>query len=112
MRSRSPVAPRLAEFARGAIQFDQHYSGGNSSRAGMFSLFYGIPATYWDAFADLARPPVVMDLFRQYSYQLGLFVSAPLDEGVGLDRTALAGVPNLRLRTSSRYRGWSEKTGA
>lgn len=103
------VAPRLAEFARGAIQFDQHYSGGNSSRAGMFSLFYGIPATYWDAFADLARPPVVMDLFRQYDYQLGLFVSAPLDEGVGLDRTALAGVPDLRLRTSSRYRGWSEK---
>jgi uncharacterized protein len=103
------VAPRLAEFARGATQFDQHYSGGNSSRAGMFSLFYGIPATYWDAFADLARPPVVMDLFREYGYQLGLFVSAPLDEGVGLDRTALAGVPDLRLRTSSRYRGWSEK---
>ena len=72
------VAPRLAEFARGAIQFDQHYSGGNSSRAGMFSLFYGLPATYWDAFADLARPPVVMDLFRQYGYQLGLFVSSPL----------------------------------
>ena len=75
----------------------------------MFSLFYGIPATYWDAFANLARPPVVMDLFRQYNYQLGLFVSAPLDDAVGLDRTALARVPDLRLRTSSRYRGWSGK---
>ena len=103
------VAPRLAEFARGAVQFDQHYSGGNSSRAGMFSLFYGIPATYWEAFADLARPPVVMDLFRQHSYQLGLFVSASLEEGVGLDRTAFAGVPDLRLRTSPRYPRWSER---
>ena len=106
------VAPRLAEFARGAIQFDQHYSGGNSSRAGMFSLFYGIPATYWDAFANLARPPVVMDLFRQYNYQLGLFVSSPLDDAVGLDQTALAGVPDLRLRTTSRYRGSSGKDRA
>ena len=56
-RWRPTVAPRMAEFAQGAIRFDAHYSGGNSSRAGMFSLFYGIPATYWDAFADLDRPP-------------------------------------------------------
>jgi membrane-anchored protein YejM (alkaline phosphatase superfamily) len=103
------VAPRLTEFARGAIQFDQHYSGGNSSRAGMFSLFYGIPATYWEAFANLARPPAVMDLFRQHSYQLGLFVSASLEEGVGLDRTAFAGVPDLRLRTNPRHPRWSER---
>jgi uncharacterized protein len=101
------VAPRLAEFARGAIQFDQHYSGGNSSRAGMFSLFYGLPATYWDAFANIARPPVVMDLFRQYNYQFGLFASSPLYRIVALDRTALARVPNLRVETSSIYPGSS-----
>ena len=86
-------APRLAAFARGAIQFDQHWSGGNSSRAGMFSLFYSLPATYWDAFAQLARPPVLMDLFRQHDYQLGLFASSPLYRIVALDRTALARVP-------------------
>jgi len=100
-------APRLAEFARGAVQFDQHYSGGNSSRAGMFSLFYSLPATYWDAFANVARPPVVMDLFRQSNYQLGLFASSPLYRIVALDRTALARVPNLRLETSSPYPGSS-----
>jgi uncharacterized protein len=103
------VAPRLSEFARGAIQFDRHHSGGNSSRAGMFSLFYGLPATYWDAFANLARPPVVMDLFQQHGYQLGLFASSPVYDGVGLDRTALAGVPDLRLRTSSSSPGSSGK---
>ena len=102
-------APRLAAFARGAMQFDQHWSGGNSSRAGMFSLFYSLPATYWDAFAQAARPPVLMDLFRQHDYQLGLFASSPVYDGVGLDRTALAGVPDLRLRTSSPYPGSSGK---
>ncbi len=93
------VAPRLSALAPSTIRFDAHYSGGNSSRAGMFSLFYGLPATYWAAFAAVARPPVLMDLFRQYGYQLGLFSSSPVYSGVGLDRTALAREPNLRLRT-------------
>ena len=100
-------APRLAELARGAIRFDGHYSGGNSSRAGMFSLFYGLPATYWDAFAVPARPPVLMDVFRRYGYQLGLFASSPLYRSVELDRTALARIPDLRLETSSRLPGSS-----
>ena len=47
----------------------------------MFSLFYSLPATYWDAFANVARPPVLMDLFRQYDYQLGLFASSPVYAG-------------------------------
>ena len=102
------AAPRLSAFTRGAIRFDRHYSGGNSSRAGMFSLFYGLPATYWDTFADFARPPVMMDMFRQNRYQLGLFASSPVYRGaVGLDRTALARIPNLRLETSSIHPGSS-----
>ena len=48
------TAPRMSEFARGATRFASHYSGGNASRAGMFSIFYGVPATYWDAFAGFA----------------------------------------------------------
>jgi membrane-anchored protein YejM (alkaline phosphatase superfamily) len=102
------IAPKLAAFLPGAIRFDRHYSGGNSSRPGMFSLFYGLPATYFDAFADIARPPVLMDLFRQYDYELGLFASSPVYRAaVGLDRTALARVPNLRLETGARYPGSS-----
>ena len=96
--------PRMEAFARGALRFDRHYSGGNSSRAGMFSLFYSVPASYWDAFADDHRPPLLMDLFRQYGYQLGLFASSPVYSWVvGLDRTALARVPNLRQETKSPY---------
>src|SRR5207245_2674078 len=100
-------APRLSEFARGATRFASHYSGGNSSRAGMFSIFYGVPATYWEAFAGFVRPPVMMDLFRQHEYQLGIFASSPVYRIVGLDRTALARIPNLRLETSSPYPGSS-----
>jgi len=98
----------MAAFAQDARRFDAHYSGGNSSRAGMFSIFYGIPATYWNAFADDHRPPVLMDLFRQYGYQLELFSSWPLYSWVvNLDRTAFARVPNLRQETKSPYPGSS-----
>ena len=100
------LAPRLVQFGQAAIRFDAHYSGGNASRAGMFSLFYGLPGTYWDAFADIARPPVLMDLFRQYHFQLGLFSSSPVYSWVvGLDRTVLARIPDLRLETIAPDRG-------
>jgi uncharacterized protein len=95
------VAPRLAALARSSIEFDRHYSGGNSSRAGMFSLFYAIPATYFDEFASRARPPVLMNVIRQHGYELGIFASSPIYRLVDLDRTAFAHVPNLRLDTSS-----------
>ena len=101
------TAPHMSEFARTAARFDVHYSGGNASRAGMFSIFYGVPATYWDAFAGFARPPLLMDLFRQYHYQLGLYASSPVYRGVGLDRTVLARIPNLRMETRSTYPGSS-----
>ena len=98
------IAPSLTAFAGHAMRFDRHWSGGNSSRAGMFSLFYGLPGTYWTAFAGAARPPVLMDLFQHAGYQLGLFSSANLDQAVGLERTAFARVPNLRLRTAEPSR--------
>ena len=102
------LAPRLSHFKQSAIAFDAHYSGGNSSRAGMFSIFYGLPGTYWEDFANFARTPVLMDLFRKYNYELGLFASAPLyRQFLGLDRTALARIPNLRLETSSSLPGSS-----
>jgi hypothetical protein len=105
----TPVAaPRLAALAPSAARFDNHWSGGNVSRPGMFSLFYGLPATYWKVFADVAQPPVLMDLFRQYGYEFGIFASSPVySRVVGLDRTALARIPNLRLETISPHPGSS-----
>jgi len=94
------ASPRLFDFARGAIQFDRHYSGGNSSRPGVFSLFYAIPPTYFDAFAARTRSPVLMDMMREHGYELGIFASSPIYRLVELDRTVFAHVPNLRTETA------------
>ena len=94
------LAPNITAFAaEHGMDFRQHFSGGNSSRMGMFSLFYGLPPGYWSSFSSLQRPPVLVDQLQAQAYQLGLFSSATMIRPVVLDRTAFAGVPDLRLVT-------------
>jgi len=94
------LAPRITGFAaeRGT-DFRNHFSGGNSSRMGMFSLFYGLPPGYWSSFSSLQRPSVLVDELQAQGFQLGLFTSATMVRPVVLDRTAFARVPDLRLVT-------------
>ncbi|MDT0635031.1 DUF3413 domain-containing protein [Spectribacter hydrogenooxidans] len=85
------LMPRLSAFARDrALRFDHHFSGGNSSRMGLFSLFYGLPSTYWEDFYNLNRGPVLFDRMQVAGYDFGLFSSKPLVHPTGLDRTAFA----------------------
>lgn len=88
-------APNISAFADNASVFQQHYSGGNSSRMGTFSLFYGLPATYWSDFKNVQRSPVLMDQFQANDYQFGLFTSKPLYRTTSMDRTVFAGIPDL-----------------
>jgi len=94
------LAPNITRFAadRG-MDFRNHFSGGNSSRMGMFSLFYGLPPGYWASFSSLQRPTVLVEEMQRQNYQLGLFSSASMYRPVVLDRTAFANVPDLRIVT-------------
>lgn len=93
-------APNISRFAAGhAITYRDHFSGGNSSRMGMFSLFYGLPPAYWAAFSSIQRSAVLIDEMQARDYQLGLFSSSTLTRPVALDRTAFANVPDLRIVT-------------
>jgi membrane-anchored protein YejM (alkaline phosphatase superfamily) len=93
------TAPFLWRYAQRQQWFTQHYSGGNSSRMGVFSLFYGLPAGYWSSFDALQRSSVLIDELQRQNYQLGLFTSSSMYRPVALDRTAFANVPNLRIGT-------------
>jgi membrane-anchored protein YejM (alkaline phosphatase superfamily) len=94
------LTPGLDRFAeQRASRFLNHYSGGNSSRMGAFSLFYGLPPGYFNSFEALQKPPVLMDQLMADGYQLGLFSSSNMYRPVTLDRTAFANVPNLRIET-------------
>ncbi len=92
--------PFLSHYGKSqGQQFLQHFSGGNSSRMGVFSLFYGLPPGYWGNFESMQRPAVLIDELQKQNYQLGIFSSATLYRPVTLDRTAFANVPDLRLQT-------------
>jgi len=96
----SGLTPQMDRFSKQqATRFTQHFSGGNSSRMGVFSLFYGLPPGYFASFESLQKPPVLMDQLMLNGYQMGLFSSSNMYRPVTLDRTAFAHVPNLRIET-------------
>lgn len=89
------LTPNLAQFAARGIDFREQYSGGNSSRMGVFSMFYGLPSTYWQSFYDLQRSPVLMDTIRANDYEVGLFSAVGFGSPTLIDRTVFAGFPDL-----------------
>jgi len=94
------LTPNMLQFAeQRASRFSNHFSGGNSSRMGVFSMFYGLPPGYFGSFESIQKPPVLMDQLMLNNYQLGLFSSSNMYRPVTLDRTAFANVPNLRIET-------------
>ena len=89
------LTPQLAAFRDRSIDFRQHYSGGNSSRMGFFSFFYGLPSTYWSSFYAAQRPPVLMDQLRAAGYELSLHSAIGFGSPTLIDRTVFAGVADL-----------------
>lgn len=92
------VTPEL--FALGerddALLFTDHFSGGNVTKSGIFSLFYGLPATYWDGFAAAGAGAEWIRRHQAAGYRIGVFSSATL-QSPAFDRTVFASVPELRL---------------
>ncbi|EOI6604349.1 DUF3413 domain-containing protein [Vibrio parahaemolyticus] len=91
------VMPNVSKFAEKTVNFTQHMSGGNSTQAGIFSLFYSLPATYWESFYASQRSPVFMDTLQAEGYRMGIFGSAPLTSPP-LSRTVFKKVSDLTLK--------------
>lgn len=70
--------PHLASFSRTAWVFNNHFSGGDATGPGIFSLFYGLPASYWTAMEAQQRAPLLMDEFAKHHYQSGIFSSSEI----------------------------------
>ncbi|PJD95324.1 MAG: sulfatase [Legionella sp.] len=86
--------PYLQSFANESWQFLHHYSGGNSTQAGLFSLFYSIPGTYWNAALEQHVAPVLFDWLTQYQYKMRVIYSAEM-RNPPLDKTIYQRVPDL-----------------
>ncbi|EOW2076140.1 DUF3413 domain-containing protein [Vibrio mimicus] len=92
------ITPNIANFGQGATRFTHHLSGGNSTQAGLFSLFYGLPATYWEEFQSSQTRPQLMQALADLNYQFAIYSSAPLNSPP-FDRTIFSKIPQLRTVT-------------
>jgi membrane-anchored protein YejM (alkaline phosphatase superfamily) len=69
------VMPQLWRFSEQALRLEQHYSGGNVTQMGIFSMFYGLYGNYWFPMIKARRSPLLMDVLQQQNYQFSLHTS-------------------------------------
>jgi len=90
--------PNIYELAQNNLTFEQHYSNGNATKPGLFTLFYSLPASYWDAFTAAKTPPVTISRMQALGYQTKIFGSATL-VSPAFDQNVFASISDLRLKT-------------
>jgi len=95
------VTPNIERFTRRSIRFMDHYSGGNATRIGMFSLFYSIPGTYWHRMLAARQEPVFIEQIATLGYDVQAFRSAPL-YSPEFDRTVFANIDTVRMRSDGK----------
>lgn len=91
-------SPNMWAYAQKGTLFPNHISTGNSTRTGIFGLFYGLPGTYWQSMLANQKQPVFMDRPKTLDYQLGIFTSASLTDPE-FNQTVFSKVNGLRLRS-------------
>lgn len=99
------IMPAACAFGEGAVRFNRHYSGGNGTRMGMFSMFYGLPGNYWQPVLGTRRSPVLMDRVIDAGYQLFLYTSAEFSFPE-LDKTVFSRVPREQLHEGKAPERW------
>lgn len=72
----SENTPNIMKFANENINFTHNISGGNCTRFGLFSLFYGINSNYWFGFLNAQKGSVLFDVMKKLDYQISLISSA------------------------------------
>lgn len=94
------VTPNLYRYAQSenAQFFTDHHSGGSVTKGGIFSLFFGLPDSYWDGFAASQHGAQWIVQHQNAGYDVSVFSSATLI-APAFDRTVFPTVKNLRLKS-------------
>lgn len=99
------IMPATYNFAQKSHNFKNHYSGGNGTRMGIFSMFYGLYGSYWFRFLNEQSAPVIMNILQKQNYQFDMFTSA-LFTYPELDKTVFANIPKEKLHESDGCGGF------
>jgi len=72
------IMPETWALGKKSEVFENHYSGGNCTRFGIFSILYGIYGNYWFPMLGERRGPLLIDVLKEQGYDLRVFASAKL----------------------------------
>lgn len=67
------ISPNIYEFSQNSINFNNHVSGGNATRFGIFSLMYGLNGSYWFVFLNAQKGSILFDTLDSMNYQTHIF---------------------------------------
>ena len=100
------IMPNLSAFSGKALKFNNHYSGGNRTRMGMFSMFYGLDAPYWYSFQEQRVGPVLIDVLEQQDYQFDIRTSQSFSYPELKDTIFVNAPPENMHELASGYPSW------
>jgi len=86
------IMPETWALGKKSMVFENHYSGGNCTRFGVFSVLYGIYGNYWFPMLGERRGPALIDVLKKQGYDLRLYASAKLSFPE-FNKTCFAEVP-------------------
>jgi hypothetical protein len=87
------------------IRFPNHFSGGNGTRAGMFSMFYGLHPNAWHGFLNNNLGPLFFNWLQQDNYILLAQTSAKFTYPE-FDRTIFSSFPAESLIEQRQGEPW------
>ena len=92
------IMPHTTAWAKesGMTVFPHHLSGGNATAGGIFSLFYGLPHSYWDDVTGTHVPPLLLTRAWQQGYTPAIYASSKLSSPT-FDRNVFSTVEDLRI---------------
>jgi len=89
------LTPHITEFSKTAWLFNHHISGGNSTQAGLFSLFYGLSNNYWSAMMRYHQGALLIDEAIKQQFDTRVFFSSAMKPP--FDQTIFVNVKPLRI---------------
>ncbi len=87
------IMPNTYNLSKKSLVFKNHYSGGNCTRFGIFSLFYGLYGNYWFNVLGERRSPIMMDILEKLDYKFKIYAAVKLSFPE-FNKTCFVNVPN------------------
>lgn len=95
------ITPNIHNFSKKSLVFENHYSGGNCTRFGVFSVFYALYGHYWDLMLGERQPPVFMTALSDFGYDFKIMAASKLTFPE-FNKTCFVNIPQEKIEDEPR----------